>query len=113
MDHEGVSGARPLPAIPRGHLLSEKDADLNYAKVVGKRIRLLRIVRDLSQDELGNRAGVTRNYVSAVERGAQGLDVIRARRLAVALGVGIGELLADAEPGLATSVALRIANDRG
>jgi transcriptional regulator with XRE-family HTH domain len=38
---------------------------------------------------------VTRNFVSAIERGAQGLDAVRLRRLAVAMGVELGELLAD------------------
>ena len=72
-----------------------------YRRAVGKRIRVWRVVNDLSQDELAARAGVTRNFVSAIERGAQGLDAVRLRRLAAAMGVGLAELLADPEPAAA------------
>jgi hypothetical protein len=41
---------------------------------------------------------VTRNFVSAIERGAQGLDAVRLRRLAMAMDMSLGELLADPEP---------------
>ena len=34
-------------------------------KGVGRRIRVWRVVRDLSQDQLAAAAGVTRNFVSA------------------------------------------------
>jgi hypothetical protein len=35
---------------------------------------------------------------SAIERGAQGLDAVRLRRLAAAMGMSLGELLADPDP---------------
>lgn len=72
--------------------------DADYRRGVGKRIRVWRVVHDLSQDELARRAGVTRNFVSAIERGAQGLDAVRLRRLAAAMEVDLAELLADPEP---------------
>jgi transcriptional regulator with XRE-family HTH domain len=66
-----------------------------YRRAVGKRIRVWRVVNERSQDELAAEAGVTRNFVSAIERGAQGLDAIRLRRLAAAMNMSLAELLAD------------------
>ena len=61
---------------------------------VGWRLRKLRTWNDdLSQDELARLAGVTRNFVSSIERGAQGLDAWRLWRIADALGVSLGVLL--------------------
>jgi transcriptional regulator with XRE-family HTH domain len=73
-------------------------SDLEYRRAVGKRIRVWRVVNERSQDELAAEAGVTRNFVSAIERGAQGLDAVRLRRLAAVMGMTLGELLADPEP---------------
>jgi len=73
--------------------------DATYRRAVGKRIRVWRVLHDRSQDELAAAAGVTRNFVSAIERGAQGLDAVRLRRLAGAMGIELAELLADPDPG--------------
>jgi DNA-binding XRE family transcriptional regulator len=64
-----------------------------YRRQIGRRARLARIALDLTQDEVAIRAGLTRNYVSATERGAQGLDIWRLRWLAVALAVNPAWLL--------------------
>jgi ribosome-binding protein aMBF1 (putative translation factor) len=64
-----------------------------YREQVGRRLRLQRIGLDLSQHEVASAAGVTRNFVSAVERGTQGLDAWRLRQLADALGVTLCWLL--------------------
>jgi transcriptional regulator with XRE-family HTH domain len=80
---------------------TQEDADsadeVGYRRAVGKRIRVWRVLHDLSQDDLARSAGVTRNFVSAIERGAQGLDAVRLRRLALAMGMSLGDLLADPE----------------
>jgi transcriptional regulator with XRE-family HTH domain len=73
--------------------------DAVYRRTVGKRIRVWRVLHDRSQDELAAAAGVTRNFVSAIERGAQGLDAVRLRRLAEAMGMELAELLADPDSG--------------
>jgi transcriptional regulator with XRE-family HTH domain len=69
--------------------------DIAFRRSVGLRIRVWRVVHDRSQDDLARAAGVTRNFVSAIERGAQGLDAVRLRRLAVAMGIELAELLAE------------------
>lgn len=64
-----------------------------FRRALGKRLRLLRVVRELTQDELARAAGVTRNQVSAFERAAQGLDVVALLGLSAALRVPMAELL--------------------
>lgn len=76
--------------------------DTAYRRTVGKRIRVWRALHDRSQDELAAAAGVTRNFVSAIERGAQGLDAVRLRRLATAMGVSLADLLAEPGPSVPT-----------
>ena len=70
--------------------VSEDEAALR--RQIGKRIRVERIWRDLSQDQLATQAGITRNFVSAIERGAQGLDGYRLLRLADVLGLTMTDL---------------------
>lgn len=61
----------------------------------GKRLRELRLERGISQEKLAEMAGLHRNYVGILERGAQSasLDVIC--ELARALKVRPAELLAN------------------
>jgi len=70
-------------------------SDDPYRRAVGKSIRIWRVLNDRSQDDLARAAGVTRNFVSAIERGAQGLDASRLRRVATAMGMPLADLLAD------------------
>jgi transcriptional regulator with XRE-family HTH domain len=64
-----------------------------FLRKLGKRIRLLRVDREISQELLARAAGMSRNFVSSIERGAHGVDVVRLVRLAVALDVTLNELL--------------------
>jgi HTH-type transcriptional regulator/antitoxin HipB len=72
--------------------------EARWRRQIGKRLRVQRVVRELTQDELAQRAGVTRNFVSAIERGRQGLDAYRLDLLARALDMELRELLDDVEP---------------
>lgn len=64
-----------------------------FLRSLGKRLRLLRLLRELSQDELGRAAGVSRSFVSLIEKGAHGVDVVRLWRLAAVLGLPLHELV--------------------
>ena len=75
---------------------AERD-DRQYREAFGLRIRLLRTAQRLTQDQLAARASVTRNYVSAIERGRQGIDLLRLRQLADALKVPLPALVTDDE----------------
>jgi DNA-binding XRE family transcriptional regulator len=69
-----------------------------FRRDVGRRIRAQRTLCNLRQEELAERAGVSRNFVSAVERGTQRLDAWRLRHLALALDCDLGWLLLDDQP---------------
>ena len=61
---------------------------------VGRRLRFRRLWLGLSQEEMARRARVNRNFVSAIERGAQGLDAWRLWAAADVLGVTLDWILA-------------------
>ncbi len=76
-------------------MLHRQSRSSTTGQQVGRRVRLARINQDLSQDDVANRTtDVSRNLVSAIERGAQGLDAWRLRQVADALGVNPAWLLA-------------------
>lgn len=60
---------------------------------LGRNIRRLRKERGLSQEALGDEAGIDRTYVSGVERGVRNPTITVLERFARALGVPPGELL--------------------
>jgi transcriptional regulator with XRE-family HTH domain len=64
-----------------------------FLRALGRRLRLLRRLRELSQDELGQAAGVSRSFVSLIEQGTHGVDVVRLWRLAAVLGLPLHELV--------------------
>ena len=77
---------------------SEPYGERTFRRDVGRRIRAQRSLRNLRQEELAERAGVSRNFVSAVERGTQRLDAWRLRHLARALSCDLGWLLLNDQP---------------
>ncbi len=60
---------------------------------LGSRMRALRKTRRLSQESLGERAGLSGKFVGEVERGEKSISVDSLARVAEALGVGLEELL--------------------
>ncbi len=66
-----------------------------FLRALGKRIRLARLVRELTQAELADAAGLSRNFLSLIEQGAHGVDVVRLFRLAAALDMPLVDLLDD------------------
>ena len=62
-------------------------------RVFASRLRQIRQVKGLSQEELADRAGLHRTYVGSVERGERNISIDNIERLAKALEIDIIELL--------------------
>lgn len=72
--------------------------DMNYVDTklrvkFGKRLRAIRHDRELSQEDLAERANLHRTYISAIERGGQSVSLDNMAKLARALNVTLSELL--------------------
>ena len=66
---------------------------------LGRQVQAKRKERDLSQAELGNLVGISRNYVSLIERGeAENISMKVVNQLAVALGTSPSELTGESTP---------------
>ena len=76
-----------------------RDVDVDgWLRALGKRVRILRLTRELTQDELAAASGMSRSFISLLEKGAHGVDVVRLLRLAAALDVSLAELLDLSDP---------------
>ncbi len=62
---------------------------------LGSKIRLLRIDKNLSQEELADICGFDRTYISLIERGKRNLSFSNLCTFARCLGVTISELTKD------------------
>lgn len=60
---------------------------------LGLRVQKLRMVRNLSQEALAKRAGISRGYLARLEIGRHDPTVTTVRKLAKALGVPVVKLL--------------------
>lgn len=69
-----------------------------FLSALGRRVRLLRLIRGLTQDQLARAAGMSRSFVSLVEHGCHGVDVVRLVRLAAVFGIPLTELVDIAQP---------------
>jgi transcriptional regulator with XRE-family HTH domain len=60
--------------------------------IVGAKIRIFRVDRELSQSDLAKKIGVTFQQIQKYEKGANRVGAGRLSRIAAALGVSVGEL---------------------
>lgn len=61
-------------------------------KLFGKRVRQLRLARDLSQEELAFKANIHRTYLGGIERGERNPALKNIAAIAKALDVSLSEL---------------------
>ena len=59
----------------------------------GKKVREIRLKKDMSQGDVAKLLGVHPSYISGIERGARNMALKNIERLAKALGVPIEELV--------------------
>lgn len=67
----------------------------SFLRWFGGRIRELRQQKELSQEELAQRAEIDRTYVGGVERGERNLSLLNIKKLADALGVKAKDIFDD------------------
>ncbi len=67
--------------------------ELTAREVFARNLRRARRMKDLSQEELGMQAGVSRAYVSSVERGDRNISIDNMGHLASALSVPLRDLV--------------------
>jgi transcriptional regulator with XRE-family HTH domain len=70
------------------------DDEAAWLRGIGKRVRLARSTREMTQAQLAAAAGMSRSFVSLIEQGTHGVDVVRLHRLAAALCIPLTELVA-------------------
>jgi len=68
-------------------------ANREFLHRFGRRLKVLRVERDLSQEELGEAAGMHRTFIGRLERGEAGMNVDRLPDLARALAVEEHDLI--------------------
>jgi transcriptional regulator with XRE-family HTH domain len=75
-------------------------SEAKLLKTFGRSIRRLRKQRGLSQEALAEACGLSRNYISDIERGVRNPGVLVLVALAKALRVPLRELVEEIEPRL-------------
>lgn len=68
-------------------------SDDNPKEILAHNVRRLRKSTGLSQEELADRAGLHRTYISSIERSERNVSIENIFLLAKALGVDPGDLL--------------------
>lgn len=63
----------------------------------GHRLREIRVRVGVSQEKLADLAKLHRTYVSSVERGKRNISLVNIEKLAIALGVTMGELMPESK----------------
>ncbi len=69
------------------------DREATFLRALGKHIRIARLTRELTQAELADAAGISRNFISLIEHGSHGVDVVRLLRIAAALDIPLSDLV--------------------
>ncbi len=71
--------------------MTNKDSNIN--KIVGKKIKLERIKRDLSQEQLADLSNISKNFVGAIERGESSPTIETLAKIANAFEISLSELI--------------------
>lgn len=68
---------------------------MDIRKTMGANLRRIRLQARLSQEELADRAGIDRTYMSGLERGVRNPSLLVMDRIAQALGASIADLVTE------------------
>src|SRR5438874_11824409 len=84
--------SRRVPGSAKGNRTMSERAVQHVRKFLGQRVRALRKQRGLSQERLGDRAGLSGKFIGEVERGEKSISIDSLYRVSVALEIPLREL---------------------
>jgi transcriptional regulator with XRE-family HTH domain len=61
--------------------------------IFGRKLKEIRIKKNISQEELAFRSGLHRTYISSIERGQRNISIVNIKKIADALDVDVSDLL--------------------
>jgi len=70
---------------------------MTLAEAFGAAVRRLRALKGFSQEGFAHHAGISRTYMSEVERGTTNVSLETLNRVAIGLGISIEELARELE----------------
>lgn len=73
------------------------DATRAFLHALGRIVRLGRLHAELTQQQLADRTGMSRSFISLIEHGSHGVDIVRLLRLAAVLRRPLASIVIDAE----------------
>ena len=68
--------------------------DIDY-KAIGKRIKIARIRKDITQEKLADRIGISPSHLSNIETGNTRVSLVTIVKIANLLGASVDELLSE------------------
>lgn len=87
------ASAQSRPARRHPKVGADDPDPLYLQKLFAANVRLVRLARGISQEELADRASLDRTYISSIERRLRNLSIQNIQRLALALEIEPRQLL--------------------
>jgi transcriptional regulator with XRE-family HTH domain len=111
-DVPGDRGGRPgrIASPPE---INAGDEHLNEALLIGPRLRRARLRRKLSLEDLARATGLSKGFISQVERDMTSASVASLVRLCEAVGITVGSLFQPSETGLTSTSTAPLINFGG
>ena len=66
-------------------------------RILAENLRIIRLVRNLSQEALADLAGLDRSYIGGIEHAQRNLSLDNVEKLSRALGISIPDLLREVD----------------
>ncbi|AWB24123.1 transcriptional regulator [Methylobacterium currus] len=91
------NGPRPGSDEPLAGATEADDPESEFLAVLGQRVRTMRAVRAMSRKVLSQTSGLSERYIAQLEGGQGNVSIILLRRVALAMGVRLEDLIAAVE----------------
>lgn len=73
--------------------MKEENKNIEFLIELGKKIKLLRLQSNLSQEKFSFDCNLHRTYIGAVERGEKNISISNLKKIADTLNISLSELL--------------------